>query len=70
MLEARKHLVQYLHALPGAKSYRRALVSVESPEDVDRVLMTIRTDHSDTLDMPIPGRDTDSVLRAWEGYTA
>lgn len=53
MMEARKHLVQYLHGFPGVKEYRTALVHVEKPEDIYGVLERIRTEHRDMLDMPM-----------------
>lgn len=53
MMEARKHLVQYLHGFPGVKEYRTALVHVEKPEDIYVVLERIRTEHRDMLDMPM-----------------
>lgn len=42
MLEARKHLVQYLHDFPGVKEYRTRLVHVETPEDIENILDDIR----------------------------
>ena len=38
ILEVRKHLVQYLRAFPGVKELRKALVTVNSLEDVYAVL--------------------------------
>jgi tRNA-dihydrouridine synthase len=49
MMEARKHLVQYLHGFPGVKEYRTSLVHVESPDDIYRVLDQIREEHKDLL---------------------
>ena len=51
MLEARKHLVQYLHSFPGVKQYRTQLVHVESPEDIHAVIGTISAEHHDLLDV-------------------
>lgn len=42
MMEARKHLVQYLHGFPGVKEYRSSLVHVESVDDILKVLEKIR----------------------------
>ena len=49
-LEARKHLVQYLHGFPGVKTYRTGLIHVENIEDVRNILTTIREDHKENLD--------------------
>lgn len=35
MMEARKHLVQYLHGFPGVKDYRSRLVQVESVDMIE-----------------------------------
>lgn len=53
MMEARKHLVQYLHGFPGVKEYRMALVHVEKPEDIHGVLDTIALEHPSLLDLPM-----------------
>jgi len=50
MLEARKHLVQYLYGFPGVKEYRSRLVQVESPEDIMAILDTIRHEHQESLE--------------------
>jgi len=42
MMEARKHLVQYLHGFPGVKEYRSRLVQVESVDAIERVITSIR----------------------------
>lgn len=57
MMEARKHLVQYLHGFPGVKEYRTALVHVEKPEDIYVVLEKIRLEHQNMLDMPMNTQD-------------
>ena len=49
MMEARKHLVQYLHGFPGVKEYRTKLVHVEKPEDIEAVIDLIRRNHSTLL---------------------
>lgn len=49
MMEARKHLVQYLHGFPGVKEYRTALVHVEKPEDIHKILLKIKQEHHDLL---------------------
>lgn len=50
-MEIRKHLVQYLHGFPGVKEYRTRLVHVESMDDVNVILATIRNEHASRLDM-------------------
>lgn len=49
MMEARKHLVQYLHGFPNVKEYRSRLVQVESLDDIQSVLTDIRNEHADLL---------------------
>jgi tRNA-dihydrouridine synthase len=49
MMEARKHLVQYLHGFPGVKEYRSSLVQVESVTDIEAVLTQIRIEHANLL---------------------
>lgn len=49
MLEARKHLVQYLHWFTNVKSYRSRLVQVESPEDINNILTDIALENSELL---------------------
>ena len=66
VLESRKHLVQYLHGFPGVKEYRKSLVSVESLEDIDTVLVRIRNEHTGLLDMKME-REEKSVTDTWEG---
>lgn len=65
MLEARKHLVQYIHGLTNAKEYRNELVQVESMEDIIAVIQRIHDDHLLSLDTkilsktkPFPGKDS------------
>ncbi len=53
MLEARKHLVQYLHGFPGVKEYRSRLVQVESPTAISEIVADIKKDHSAMLDDPL-----------------
>jgi tRNA-dihydrouridine synthase B len=48
-LEARKHLVEYLHGFPGVKTYRTRLVSVENFEDIRAILADIRNDSREFL---------------------
>lgn len=66
-LEIRKHLVQYLHALPGARGYRKSLVTVESLEDVHAVLDTIRADFAGSLGEIAPNAN-ESLMDAWKTY--
>ena len=51
MLEARKHLVQYIHGLTNAKEYRNELVHVESVEDIIAIIQRIHDDNLPSLDM-------------------
>lgn len=64
-LEARKHLVQYLHGFPGVKSYRTGLVKVENIEDVQSVLSIIREDHASSLDAVPEGDSRGAALEGW-----
>lgn len=66
MMEARKHLVQYLHGFPGVKEYRSALVHVESNEDIYAVLDSIRIGHSLLLDQRISGKNSESQMVTWD----
>lgn len=66
MMEARKHLVQYLHGFPNVKEYRSRLVQVESPADIEAVIRDIRTAHAGLLDMRDFGGNTTSLLKTWE----
>lgn len=66
MMEARKHLVQYLHGFPGVKEYRSALVHVESSEDIYRVLDSIRTAHPNLLKQKIHGGNPESQMATWD----
>jgi tRNA-dihydrouridine synthase len=54
MLEARKHLVQYLHGLSNAKEYRSDFVQVESPEDIEHIITRIQNEHTHELAQRIP----------------
>lgn len=60
MMEARKHLVQYLHGFPNVKEYRSRLVQVESPDDINTILQDIRLNNSDLLDVKMGGLDPNS----------
>ena len=53
MMEARKHLVQYLHGFPGVKEYRSELVHIESINDIETILDKIRLDHKNLLDIQL-----------------
>lgn len=44
MMEARKHLVEYLRGFPWVKEYRTRLVHVESPEDIEMIITELRHD--------------------------
>lgn len=66
MMEARKHLVQYLHGFPGVKEYRTALVHVEKPEDINAVLEKIRNDHPALLTEKMITTDNASTMAVWD----
>lgn len=66
MMEARKHLVQYLHWFPGVKEYRSSLVQVNSPEDIYNVLNRIRSEHPITLNQKISNQTNKSLMMTWE----
>lgn len=65
MMEARKHLVQYLHGFPGVKEYRSSLVHVESPEDIHRILEQIRIEHKDLLGRKISSSSSEKLDIVW-----
>lgn len=65
MLEARKHLVQYLHSFPWVKEYRTNLVHVESPEEIHDILNHIEKEHSELLNMRIKSSTKESYETAW-----
>jgi tRNA-dihydrouridine synthase len=64
-MEARKHLVQYLHGFPGVKEYRSTLVHVESPEDINAVLHKIEMEHSSLLDQRISTYNPENHITTW-----
>lgn len=66
MMEARKHLVQYLHGFPGVKEYRSQLVQVESPEDIHSVIDSIRQTHPTLLDQKLSGNSPESQMVTWD----
>ena len=66
MMEARKHLVQYLHGFPGVKEYRSALVQVESIADIENILEKIRNDHKSFLSERLSHSNPESQLAVWE----
>lgn len=65
MMEARKHLVQYLHGFPGVKEYRSQLVHVESVEDIMNILDTIKSNHKDLLTQKICSYNPESAMAVW-----
>ncbi len=67
MMEARKHLVQYLHGFPGVKEYRTSLVHVESPDDIHAVIARIRAEHPTLLGQKISGANPESLMMSWDG---
>ncbi|MFK7780376.1 MAG: tRNA-dihydrouridine synthase family protein [Candidatus Gracilibacteria bacterium] len=48
-LEIRKHLVQYLKSFPGAKAFRKRLVTTESYENTKNVINEIRENFKNNL---------------------
>jgi len=48
-LEIRKHLVQYLKKFPNVKQYRKALVTVETLSDTQKVISQLRDDFAPYL---------------------
>jgi tRNA-dihydrouridine synthase B len=66
MMEARKHLVQYLHGFPGVKEYRSQLVHVEKPDDIYDVISRIRADHPTLLSGKISGANPESLMMSWD----
>lgn len=66
MMEARKHLVQYLHGFPWVKEYRTSLVHVESPEDIYTVLEQIKKDHPTLLGAKISSHNPESQMVVWD----
>ncbi len=69
MMEARKHLVQYLHGFPWVKEYRSELVHVEKPEDIYEVLSKIRYDHPLLMQEKISSYNPESKLAVWWCWT-
>lgn len=65
MMEARKHLVQYLHGFPNVKEYRSRLVQVESPDDINEILADIRLQHASLLSERLGGINHDALKQAW-----
>lgn len=65
ILEARKHLVQYLHSLPGVKDYRKSLVTVESVEDINTVIEKIRQDLPHLLSKPLSIGGVSGISEGW-----
>lgn len=65
MMEARKHLVQYLHGFPGVKEYRSELVHVEGVEDIENVIAKIRLEHPTLLGEKISSYNPESAMTVW-----
>ncbi len=65
MMEARKHLVQYLHGFPGVKEYRNSLVHVESPDDIYRILDQIQSEHRNLLAQKISQSQIETETISW-----
>ena len=65
MMEARKHLVQYLHGFPWVKEYRSRLVQVESIEDIHQVLEDIRQNHWSILSEKMSSYNPESSMAVW-----
>lgn len=66
MMEARKHLVQYLHGFPWVKEYRSRLVHVESPLDISSVIETIRAEHPKLLSEKISSYNSENSNISWD----
>lgn len=66
MMEARKHLVQYLHGFPWVKEYRTQLVHVESTNDIENVLSSIRSEHPSLLSEKISSYHPENSSITWE----
>ncbi len=65
MMEARKHLVQYLHGFPWVKDYRSSLVHVESVDDIMAVINKIKLDHPTLLSEKISSYNPESAMAVW-----
>lgn len=65
MMEARKHLVQYLHGFPNVKEYRSRLVQVESPDDIENILSEIRSQNADLLNIRLGGVNPEAMKETW-----
>lgn len=65
MMEARKHLVQYLHGFPNVKEYRSQLVKVENHDDIENILQNIRANNSHLLNERIGGTNPEAFNEAW-----
>ncbi len=65
MMEARKHLVQYLHGFPGVKDYRSSLVHVENTTDIQSVIEQIKRDHPALLGEKISSYNAESAMAVW-----
>lgn len=65
MMEARKHLVQYLHGFPGVKEYRSQLVHVENIEDITAIIGKIRTENSELLSTHLSTYNPESQMVTW-----
>jgi tRNA-dihydrouridine synthase B len=65
MMEARKHLVQYLHGFPWVKTYRSSLVHVENVEDIIKVLDQIKIEHASLLSEKISTYNPENMKTEW-----
>ena len=65
MMEARKHLVQYLHGFPGVKEYRSSLVHVENIDDIKKIIEIIRTENRDKLKEKMSSSNSPSQMESW-----
>lgn len=65
MMEARKHLVQYLHNFPKAKEYRSRLVKVESIDDIKNILDDIKNENSSLLDIKLWSVNEENFNQTW-----
>lgn len=65
MMEARKHLVQYLHGFPWVKEYRSALVHVECIADILKVIEDIRMTQASLLTQKMSAYNPESAMAVW-----
>lgn len=65
MMEARKHLVQYLHGFSGVKEYRSQLVHVKSVDEIKSILESIKKEHASLLSEKMSSYNPESAMAVW-----